>query len=190
MQVIADVDEADIGGVKEGQRVSFTVDAYPNSTFEGFVTQVRLEATEESNVVTYEVVISAHNPDLKLKPGLTANITIYTDERRNVVNIPIKALRFVPDPVDDNTPIPEGTLQQDTPVNDSLKIVWIQEGTTWEPRQITVGMDNGVNIEVCSGLEAGEVIAINRKSNTTLSNTQMSGNEEESPFMPKPPGKK
>ncbi len=190
MQVIADVDEADIGGVKEGQRVSFTVDAYPNSTFEGFVTQVRLEATEESNVVTYEVVISAHNPDLKLKPGLTANITIYTDERRNVVNIPIKALRFVPDPVDDSTPIPEGTLQQDTPVNDSLKIVWIQEGTTWEPRQITVGMDNGVNIEVCSGLEAGEVIAINRKSNTTLPNTQMSGNEEESPFMPKPPGKK
>ena len=190
MQVIADVDEADIGGVKEGQRVSFTVDAYPNSTFEGFVTQVRLEATEESNVVTYEVVISAHNPDLKLKPGLTANITIYTDERRNVVNIPIKALRFVPDPVDDSTPIPEGTLQQDTPVNDSLKIVWIQKGTTWEPRQITVGMDNGVNIEVCSGLEAGEVIAINRKSNTTLSNTQMSGNEEESPFMPKPPGKK
>lgn len=190
MQVIADVDEADIGGVKEGQRVSFTVDAYPNSTFEGFVTQVRLEATEESNVVTYEVVISAHNPDLKLKPGLTANITIYTDERRNVVNIPIKALRFVPDPVDDSTPIPEGTLQQDTPVNDSLKIVWIQEGTTWEPRQITVGMDNGVNIEVCSGLEAGEVIAINRKSNTTLSNTQMPGNKEESPFMPKPPGKK
>lgn len=190
MQVIADVDEADIGEVKEGQRVSFTVDAYPNSIFEGFVTQVRLEATEESNVVTYEVVISAHNPDLKLKPGLTANITIYTAERRNVVNIPLKALRFVPDPVDDSTPIPEGTLQQDTPVNDSLKIVWIQEGTTWEPRQITVGMDNGVNIEVCSGLEAGEVIAINRKSNTTLSNTQMSGNEEESPFMPKPPGKK
>lgn len=190
MQVIADVDEADIGGVKEGQRVSFTVDAYPNSTFEGFVTQVRLEATEESNVVTYEVVISAHNPDLKLKPGLTANITIYTDERRNVVNIPIKALRFVPDPVDDSTPIPEGTLQQDTPVNDSLKIVWIQKGTTWEPRQITVGMDNGVNIEVCSGLEAGEVIAIDRKSNTTQPNPQMPGNKEESPFMPKPPGKK
>lgn len=98
MQVIADVDEADIGGVQEGQRVIFTVDAYPNDTFEGTVTQVRLEATEESNVVTYEVVISAHNPDLKLKPGLTANITIYTAERRNVVNILLKALRFVPDP--------------------------------------------------------------------------------------------
>lgn len=190
MQVIADVDEADIGGVKEGQRVSFTVDAYPNSTFEGFVTQVRLEATEESNVVTYEVVISAHNPDLKLKPGLTANITIYTDERRNVVNIPLKALRFVPDPADGGAPIPEGTPRQGAPVNDSLRIVWIQKGTTWEPRQITVGMDNGVNIEVCSGLEAGEVIAIDRKSNTTLPNPQMPGNKEESPFMPKPPGKK
>lgn len=190
MQVIADVDEADIGEVKEGQRVSFTVDAYPNDTFEGTVTQVRLEATEESNVVTYEVVISAHNPDLKLKPGLTANITIYIAERRNVVNIPVKALRFMPDPVDDSTPIPEGTLQQDTPVNDSLKIVWIQEGTTWNPRQVKVGMDNGVNIEICEGLNEGEIVAIDRKSNTTLPNPQMSGNEEESPFMPKPPGKK
>ena len=190
MQVIADVDEADIGEVKEGQRVSFTVDAYPNDTFEGTVTQVRLEATEESNVVTYEVVISAHNPDLKLKPGLTANITIYIAERRNVVNIPVKALRFMPDPVDDSTPIPEGTLQQDTPVNDSLKIVWIQEGTTWNPRQVKVGMDNGVNIEICEGLNEGEIVAIDRKSNTTLPNPQMSGNDEESPFMPKPPGKK
>ena len=190
MQVIADVDEADIGGVKEGQRVSFTVDAYPNSSFEGFVTQVRMEATEESNVVTYEVVISAHNPDLKLKPGLTANITIYIAERRNVVNIPVKALRFMPDPVDDSTPIPEGTLQQDTPVNDSLKIVWIQENNTWNPRQVKVGMDNGVNIEICEGLNEGEIVAVDRKSNTGIPTGQDSGNKEESPFMPKPPGKK
>ncbi len=78
MRVIADIDEADIGGVKEGQRVSFTVDAFPDDTFEGTVTQVRQQATTESNVVTYEVVISAPNNDLKLKPGLTANVTIYT----------------------------------------------------------------------------------------------------------------
>ena len=97
MQVIADVDEADIGGVKEGQRVEFSVDAYPNDTFEGTVTQVRLEATEESNVVTYEVVISAPQPpDLKLKPGLTANVTIYIAERRNVINIPLKATPLRP----------------------------------------------------------------------------------------------
>ena len=78
MQVIADVDEADIGQVMDGQRVTFSVDAYPNDIFEGVVTQVRLEATVESNVVTYEVVISAPNPDLKLKPGLTATVSIYT----------------------------------------------------------------------------------------------------------------
>lgn len=190
MQVIADVDEADIGGVKEGQRVAFTVDAYPNDTFEGTVTQVRLEATEESNVVTYEVVISAHNPDLKLKPGLTANITIYIAERRNVVNIPVKALRFMPDPPDGKAPAHEKMPQQKAPENDSLKIVWVQENNTWNPRQVKVGMDNGVNIEICEGLNEGEIVAVDRKSNTGIPTGQDSGNKEESPFMPKPPRKK
>lgn len=191
MQVIADVDEADIGGVQEGQRVIFTVDAYPNDTFEGTVTQVRLEATEESNVVTYEVVISAHNPDLKLKPGLTANITIYTAERRNVVNIPLKALRFVPDPPSGkNRHEPEDLPQQEISGNDSLKIVWVQDGQEWKPRKVVVGMDNSVNVEICSGLEAGETVAIDRKSNINATNRQSSEEKEESPFMPKPPGKK
>ena len=190
MQVIADVDEADIGGVKEGQRVEFTVDAYPNDTFEGTVTQVRLEATEESNVITYEVVISAHNPDLKLKRGLTANVTIYIAERRNVVNIPVKALRFVPDPPSSKAPAPEQTPQPQAPDNDSLKTVWVQEGQEWKPRQVKVGMDNGVNVEICSGLNEGEVVAVDRKSNAGMTEAQLSGNQEESPFMPKPPGKK
>lgn len=190
MQVIADVDEADIGGVKEGQRVEFTVDAYPNDTFEGTVTQVRLEATEESNVVTYEVVISAHNPDLKLKPGLTANVTIYIAERRNVVNIPLKALRFVPDPPSGKAPATESQPQPQEPGNDSIKTIWIQEANTWKPRQVKVGMNNGVNVEICEGLNEGEVVAIDRKSNGGLPAAQLSGNQEESPFMPKPPGKK
>lgn len=190
MQVIADVDEADIGGVKEGQRVEFTVDAYPNDTFEGTVTQVRLEATEESNVITYEVVISAHNPDLKLKPGLTANVTIYIAERRNVVNIPVKALRFVPDPPSSKAPAPEQATQPQAPANDSLKTVWVQEGQEWKPRQVKVGMDNGVNVEICSGLNEGEVVAVDSKSNAGMAEAQLSGNQEESPFMPKPPGKK
>ena len=98
MQVIADVDEADIGYVQEGQRVDFAVDAYPDDVFSGTVKQVRLEATTESSVVTYEVVITAYNPELKLKPGLTANVTIYTLERNDVCCIPSKALRFFPDP--------------------------------------------------------------------------------------------
>ena len=190
MQVIADVDEADIGGVKEGQRVEFTVDAYPNDTFEGTVTQVRLEATEESNVVTYEVVISAHNPDLKLKPGLTANVTIYIAERRNVINIPLKALRFVPDMPSGQAPAAESQPQPQKPGNDSLKTIWVQENNTWTPRQVKVGMDNGVNVEICEGLNEGETVAIDRKSNGGLPAEQLSGNQEESPFMPKPPGKK
>ena len=108
MQVIADVDEADIGNVEEGQRVSFTVDAYPNDQFEGVVRQIRLgdsestssasSSTSSSTVVTYEVVITADNPDLKLKPRLTANITIYTLERANILTLPNKALRFIPEP--------------------------------------------------------------------------------------------
>ena len=85
MRVIADIDEADIGGVKEGQRVQFTVDAFPDDQFQGQVTQVRQQATTESNVVTYEVVISAPNNDLKLKPGLTANVTIFTLEKNDVL---------------------------------------------------------------------------------------------------------
>ena len=190
MQVIADVDEADIGGVKEGQRVAFTVDAYPNDTFEGTVTQVRLEATEESNVVTYEVVISAHNPDLKLKPGLTANITIYIAERRNVINIPVKALRFIPDTPDGKAPASQNVPRQEPSANDSLKIVWVQENNEWKPRRIKVGMDNGVNIEICEGLNEGETVAVDRKSNTGLQTIQDSTDKEESPFMPKPPGRK
>lgn len=190
MQVIADVDEADIGGVKDGQRVTFTVDAYPNDIFEGTVTQVRLEATEESNVVTYEVVISAHNPDLKLKPGLTANVTIYIAERRNVVNIPLKALRFIPDAPDGKAPKADEKPRQKAPENDSLKIIWVQEGKEWKPRQVMVGMDNSVNIEICSGLEVGEIVAIDRKSNIGIPSAQDSEDKEESPFMPKPPGRK
>ena len=92
MQVVADVDEADIGGIIEGQRASFTVDAYPNDVFEGTVTQIRLgdasstsSTNSTSTVVTYEVVISAPNPDLKLKPRLTANVTIYILDKKNVL---------------------------------------------------------------------------------------------------------
>lgn len=105
MQVVADVDEADIGGVEEGQRATFTVDAYPNDVFEGVVTQIRLgdasssstSSTSTSTVVTYEVVISAHNPDLKLKPRLTANVTIFTLDRKDVLCAPARALRFNPE---------------------------------------------------------------------------------------------
>ena len=126
MQVVADVDEADIGQVETGQRVTFTVDAYPNDLFDGTVTQVRLEPTTTSNVVTYEVIINAPNPDLKLKPGLTANVTIFTREERNVLNIPLKALRFTPAPPSGKAP-QKKPLPTDIPAEkpESGKTVWV-----------------------------------------------------------------
>ena len=97
VQVVADVDEADIGSVREGAEVTFSVDAYPGEIFEGKVNQVRMEAITTNNVVTYEVVIHANNPDLKLKPGLTANINIYSMRRNGVLRLPVKAVRFKPE---------------------------------------------------------------------------------------------
>ena len=125
MRVIADIDEADIGGVKEGQRVTFTVDAFPDDSFEGAVTQVRQQATTESNVVTYEVVISAPNKDLKLKPGLTANVTIYTLEKNDVMAVPSKALRFMPN---------EAFLQKGETIEDCEgdHKLWTKEGSVFK----------------------------------------------------------
>ena len=97
MKVQANVDEADIGQVKLDQKVTFTVDAYPDDNFEGKVTQIRLNPTVSANVVTYQVIIEAPNPDLKLMPGLTASVSIITKNAENVVLIPAKALRFTPD---------------------------------------------------------------------------------------------
>ena len=96
MKVMASVDEADIGQVKAGQRVSFTVDAFQNDTFHGTVQEVRLNPTTTSNVVTYTVVITAENPDQKLLPGMTATCTIVTQEITDAVTIPVKALKFTP----------------------------------------------------------------------------------------------
>ena len=150
MRVIADVDEADIGDVKEGERVTFTVDAYPNDTFEGEVTQVRQEATTTNNVVTYEVVISAPNNDMKLKPGLTANVTIYTAEKQGVLSVPSKALRFTP------TQETVGKMKiQD--VNGKNK-VWTIEGNTIKAHTVQIGMSDGINTEIISGISEGSII--------------------------------
>lgn len=151
MQVVANVDEADIGNVKEGDRVTFTVDAYPDDTFEGTVKQVRLEATTTNNVVTYEVVISAPNADLKLKPGLTANVTIYTQERSGVLAVANKALRF--------TPIKE-TVGKDMKIVDckGKNKVWTLNGNTLTAHPVTIGQSDGINTEITKGLKQGEKI--------------------------------
>ena len=151
MQVVANVDEADIGGVKEGNRVTFTVDAYPDDTFEGTVKQVRLEATTTNNVVTYEVVISAPNADLKLKPGLTANVTIYTQERSGVLAVANKALRFTPT---------KETVGKDMKIVDckGKNKVWTLNGNTLTAHPVTIGQSDGINTEITKGLKQGDKI--------------------------------
>lgn len=177
MRVIADIDEADIGGVKEGQRVSFTVDAFPDDHFEGQVTQVRQQATTESNVVTYEVVISAPNKDLKLKPGLTANVTIYTLEKNDVLAAPAKALRFQPN---------EAFLQKGETIDDceGNHKVWTKEGTVFKAHKVEIGTTNGIMTEIVSGIKEGtEVLTdFNISGGAADAEQQQGGN----PFMPRP----
>ena len=197
MQVVADVDEADIGGVKDGQRVTFSVDAYPNDTFEGVVTQIRLGEDRSTSsgssgtsgtVVTYEVVISAPNPDLKLKPRLTANVTIYTLDRKNVLSVPARALRFTPE----KPLIGENDIVKDC---ESEHKLWTREGNTFIAHPVTVGISNGVNTEIVSGIDEGATVVteatIGRmpgEGPTADMPQEPSG--EKSPFMPGPPGSK
>lgn len=159
MQVVADVDEADIGAVKEGDRVTFTVDAYPDDTFEGTVKQVRLQATTTNNVVTYEVVISAQNADLKLKPGLTANVTIYTQERTGVLAVANKALRFTPT---------KETVGKDMKIVDckGKNKVWTLDGKTLTAHPVNIGQTDGMHTEITKGLKAGQQIVTEIVVNT------------------------
>jgi len=179
MRVIADIDEADIGGVKEGQRVTFTVDAFPDDQFEGQVTQVRQQATTESNVVTYEVVISAPNKDLKLKPGLTANVTIYTLEKNDVLVVPAKALRFT---------INEALISKDQKIEDcpGNHKLWTLEGNTFKAHAVETGTTNGMTTEIVSGISAGTEVL----TDFSLASGEAGPGEEQAsnPFMPRPRG--
>lgn len=183
MQVVADVDEADIGQVQDGQRVEFTVDAYPDDTFEGTVQQVRLEATTESSVVTYEVVISAYNPDLKLKPGLTANVTIYTLEKENALAVPTKALRFVPDA--ELLAELGVTVAAERGSESGKRELWVKSGDTLTPRYVTTGAASGELTEIIDGLADGEQVVADL---TAAVAAPAAAAAERSPFMPSPPG--
>lgn len=180
MRVIANVDEADIGQVQTGQRVTFTVDAFPDDVFNGSVTQVRQEATTESNVVTYEVVISARNDDLKLMPGLTANVTIFTQERDDVLCVPAKALKFNPTPEF----MPKDMTIENT---DARTKVWVQQGNVLKAVPVVTGITAGGFTQIESGISAGTEVV------TAVSLPGMGDDEEEdsnrNPFMPGPPGK-
>ena len=178
MRVIADIDEADIGGVKEGQRVTFTVDAFPADQFEGSVTQVRQQATTESNVVTYEVVISARNNDLKLKPGLTANVTIYILEKNDVLAVPSKALRFMPN----EAILKEGQVIEDV---EAPRKLWTLEGNKFKAHKVETGITNGMMTEITGGISAGTEVLVD----FNISGPEMpQGQQTQNPFMPRPRG--
>ena len=184
MQVVADVDEADIGDVKEGERVSFTVDAYPDDTFEGTVKQVRQEATTTNNVVTYEVVISAPNADLKLKPGLTANVTIYTAERKGVLSVPSKALRFTPQKET------VGKMKIVDQTGNAKNKVWSIEGNSIVAHKVNIGMTDGTNTQILNGISAGvKVVTGLNVTGGEQDDAQADAGGEKSPFAPGPPGK-
>jgi len=208
MQVEVNVDEADIGQVRNNERATFTVDAYPDLQFTGEVTQVRLEPTTSNNVVTYAVIIKAPNPGQKLMPGMTATVTIITGEANNVPVVPIKALHFTPSLEQsmakngtsngnssnhsmvaqpkgyqgDSLGMAAGVI--DDTEADNIASVWIKAGDSIQVRKIIVGIDDDINVQVISGLHQGDSVVVAEASNVKASGKTTSAR---SPFMPTPP---
>ncbi len=212
MKVEADVDEADIGQVVVGQKVTFSVDAYIDDIFYGEVQQIRLQPTTTNNVVTYTVIITAHNPELKLLPGMTASVTIVTEEESGLA-VPSEALSFMPDPslVDmpspgskpkfdgkkapfdgprpdfkGEPPFPVPGSQFPAPGSRSPEMVWVKVDGKMMPRPIKTGMSDGVYRIVEHGLVQGDsvVLSANYVDKNANMNMQKMGNN---PFMPGPP---
>ncbi len=197
MQVEADVDEADIGQIVNGQRVTFTVDAYPEDEFLGSIAQIRLKPSVSSNVVTYVVIIDAPNPDLKLKPGLTANITIITKEETDVVTLPVSALGFKPDKelmgtYDLGTPEPNGdkpgmlpSMDTNNKINKGVEpqMVWVKNGKELRSRIVETGLTDRAIIAITKGISEGDTIVISSEK------ILLGGKEKvaNSPFMPSGP---
>ena len=197
MQVEADVDEADIGQVKVGQRVSFTVDAYMDDVFEGTVNQIRMKPTTTSNVVTYTVIIEAPNPDQKLFPGMTASVTIVTEEERGLA-VPAEAFNFTPDeavlkairkadkPEGQRPELPQGERpQMDKSSATSHSVVWLKKGADMMPRPVKVGMSDGAYKIIEQGVQAGDSVVLSAQ----FVAKEKAVKKGENPFMPGPPGR-
>lgn len=214
MQVEANIDEADIGQLEEGQRVEFTVDAFPEDKFEGDVTEIRLQPNEASNVITYTAIITVSNPGLKLKPGMTASITIYVEEATDVLIVKEKATRFTPNrqllrdymnrlseneekPESDKVNNKDGDRKQGPPrrekseLDDAQKMVWVKNGTQIRPTVIEVGIDDGSDIEVISGLEEGAILVTSFELTESSSQAKKSDSEngQKSPFVQERPSR-
>jgi len=200
MQVVANVDEADIGQVKQGQRVEFTVDAFPDSKFSGDITQIRLSPSISNNVVTYTVIILAPNPEYKLMPGMTATIDIFVQENKGLLVVPSKALRFNPDEKllssymkslgKPEGKMPEGGMPEGNPqppVMDQgkkMKTVWVKKDSLIRPVPVETGSDDDIQIEIISGLELGDEVILSMEEQKAETEKKKA---VDNPFMPKPP---
>jgi HlyD family secretion protein len=163
MQVEANVDEADIGKVFENQRIGFAVDAYPGLVFEGKVSQIRLQPVKSSNVITYTVVITAPNPEMKLMPGMTASVSFYPAEKDKTLILPARALNVSIDQNEKNIYAksnPEIKIEGATLKTDSEKekLVWVKNGLTISQTKVVVGNTDEANYELLSGLKDGDEV--------------------------------
>lgn len=166
MQVEAQVDETFIGQISEGQKVSFSVFAYPGRRFEGRVAQVRLQPAIDAGVVKYNSIIEVENPDLALKPGMTATVAIQVAQRNNVLQVPASALRFVPDWPQERLDELRDQLQSDE------RILWVLEGDGLQPIEVTTGIQGGRYVEVSSGqLREGMTVLVPEKRKTASKRT-------------------
>ncbi len=186
MQVYANIDEADIGQIKTGQEVSFTVDAYPNENFFGEIKQIRLQPNVIQNVVNYTVIVDVPNPDLKLLPGLTANINVKILDHKNILKVQFNTVHFIP---------PPEYLKTETSLSDSLKknwknnpigtvpegtiiYLWVKKGESISPRKVRAGLTEGGYVEISGDLKEGEEVVAGLQK-------EESSTQPTNPFMPK-----
>lgn len=201
MQVQAAVDEADIGQVKVGEHVEFTVDAYPDLSFNGTVTQIRLQPVVTNNVVTYTIIIEAPNPDQKLMPGMTATANIFITEIKDVLTLNNRALRFYPDEktmavMMKGKSFPESNISRSARGNSSKKttgensktrIVWVKKAADFIRTRIETGLSDGTNTEIKSGLQEGDEVVVSTIEPGKSAATQT---PQRSPFMPSRPNQR
>ena len=193
MQVQANVDEADVGEVKQTQQVSFTVDAFPDDIFKGTVSEIQLHPSVSANVVTYPTIIAVDNKSMKLKPGMTASVNIYTQEDSNALLIPSKALNFKPDSVALKGYKIIRAERNRNKINETLSsnsqskhraFAWVKYGDTLIERMIIIGLNDDTHVEVLSGLTQNDEVITGTSSALAGSKNSAADNAQRSPFMP------